>query len=73
VTGNRPTGDSAVAGGIVLASARSVGGADPSATVVRGNEAHGNDPADLVVDGSGSANRVAGNRCGSSHPKGLCG
>lgn len=73
VTGNRPTGDTAFAGGILLASAKSVGGADPTGTAVRGNEARSNAPADLVFDGSGSRNRVAANRCGTSMPSGLCG
>ena len=73
VTGNRPTGDSAVAGGIVLASAASVGGADPTGTLVRENTARGNGPADLVFDGSGAGNTLTGNRCGTSSPDGLCG
>ena len=73
VTGNRPTGDSAVAGGIVLASAGSVGGADPTGTLVRENIARGNGPADLVFDGSGAGNTLTGNRCGTSAPDGLCG
>ena len=72
VTANRPTGDTALAGGIVLASGHSVGGADPNRTVVRDNDARGNGPADLVSDGSGTANRVAGNRCVTSLPEGLC-
>ena len=60
VSGNHPTADTPIVGGIVLASAGSVGGADPTGTVVRGNTARGNDPADLVYDGSGSGNRLTG-------------
>ena len=73
VSGNEPTTDTPIVGGIVLASATSVGGVDPTATLVRGNTARGNDPADLVHDGSGSGNRVAANHCGTSMPAGLCG
>jgi nitrous oxidase accessory protein NosD len=72
-TGNRPSADTMLAGGIVLGSAHSVGGADPTGTVVRGNTLRGNGPADVVFDGSGTANRLAGNRCGTSLPDGLCG
>jgi hypothetical protein len=73
VTANRPTADTMLAGGIVLASARSVGGADPRGTVVHGNTARGNGPTDLAFDGSGTRNRVSGNRCTTSLPDGLCG
>ena len=73
VSGNHPTADTPIVGGIVLVSAGSVGGADPTGTVVRGNTMRGNDPADLVSDGSGSGNRLTENRCGTSVPDGLCG
>jgi nitrous oxidase accessory protein NosD len=73
VTANRPTADTMLAGGIVLASARSVGGADPKGTVVHGNTSRGNGPTDVAFDGSGTGNRVSGNRCGTSLPAGLCG
>lgn len=73
VEGNRPSLDAPIAGGIVLGSASSVGGPDPIATTVRGNRLGGNAPADLVTDGGGERNRVAGNRCEASVPDGLCG
>jgi hypothetical protein len=73
VEGNRPAADVPFAGGIVLGSSASYGGVDPSDTAVRGNTARGNAPADLLSDGSGERNVVAGNRCGASVPDGLCG
>src|SRR5262245_45514048 len=73
VTGNHPTSDAPIVGGVVLASATSIGGAEPTRTTVSGNVIRGNEPADLVYDGSGSQNRVAGNRCETSAPEGLCG
>jgi nitrous oxidase accessory protein NosD len=72
VEGNEPTLQAPISGGILLASASSVGGPDPSDTTVRGNTLGGNTPADLVSDGSGDGNRVAGNRCETSVPDGLC-
>ena len=68
VSGNHPTADTPFVGGILLASAASVGGGDPTGTTVRGNTARGNGPADLVYDGSGSGNRLTANRCGTSVP-----
>ena len=73
VTANRPSADTMIAGGIVLASAHSVGGADPEGTVVRSNTSRGNGPADIAFDGSGTTNRFSDNRCGTSLPNGLCG
>jgi hypothetical protein len=71
-TGNSPTLDAQVSGGIVLASSESFGGSAPSDTVVRGNLARANTPADLVYDGSGQNNRLTGNGCETSVPDGLC-
>jgi hypothetical protein len=61
-----------LAGGIVLASSAPFGGRDPTDTVVRANHARGNEPADLVYDGSGSGNRFIRNDCATSIPNGLC-
>ena len=72
IVGNRPSGETAAAGGIVVASAKLGGGPDPRDTVVSGNELEDNGPADLVSDGSGTTDRIAGNRCASSLPAGLC-
>jgi hypothetical protein len=72
VTGNSPTLDAPVSGGIVLASSESFGGSAPSDTVVRGNLARANTPADLVYDGSGQNNRLTGNGSETSVSDGLC-
>jgi hypothetical protein len=72
LSGNRPTGDTPVAGGIALVSAKPFGGPDPANDLVRGNRAHANAPADLVSDGSGHGNRLLGNDCATSLPDGLC-
>jgi nitrous oxidase accessory protein NosD len=69
---NTPTVDAPISGGIVLASSESFGGVDPSNTVVRGNIARDNEPADLLYDGTGKRNRLTGNRCATSVPAGLC-
>ena len=73
VTGNRPTGETLFAGGIVVASTAAFGGADPTDNAVQDNLVRSNDPADLVYDGSGSDNQFIGNNCGTSIPDGLCG
>jgi nitrous oxidase accessory protein NosD len=73
VTGNYPTGDTAVAGGIAVVSAQVFGGPDPEGNVVTANRVRRNAPADLVYDGSGRDNRLVGNDCGASLPDGLCG
>jgi len=73
VVGNAPSGDTAIAGGIVLASAKLAGGPDPTGVLVTRNSVSGNTPADLVTDGSGTVNRIAGNSCSTSQPAGLCG
>ena len=72
VSGNRPTGDSPVAGGIALVSAKPFGGPDPTGDVVAGNQVDGNAPADLLYDGTGRGNRVIRNDCETSVPDGLC-
>jgi nitrous oxidase accessory protein NosD len=72
VAGNRPTGDTIVAGGVVVGSSRALGGADPTGNRVTGNRLRANAPADLVFDGRGNDNTFVRNRCGSSTPTGLC-
>ena len=72
VSGNRPAGDTPVAGGIALVSAKPFGGPDPTGDAVTGNQAHGNAPADLVYDGIGRRNRFVANDCDTSVPDGLC-
>jgi hypothetical protein len=72
VNNNAPSGPSVVSGGIILASAEESGGPDPRRTVVRENSAHGNQPHDLIWDGSGVGNQFIANDCGTSDPSGLC-
>jgi parallel beta-helix repeat protein len=71
VTGNRPTGPTLAAGGIAVFSTAGLGGADPVADVVKGNELRSNDP-DLSYDGSGTGNTFLHNTCHTSTPGGLC-
>ena len=60
-------------GGIVVASATALThGSDPSSDTIKNNNAHGNQPADLIWDGSGTAVKFAGNHCTMSLPPGLC-
>lgn len=72
VSGNRPSGDTPVAGGIALVSASSVGGPDPVANVVKANVLRANAPADIVTDGTGTRNVIVRNTCATSIPTGLC-
>jgi nitrous oxidase accessory protein NosD len=62
VTGNSPALEAPLSGGILLASAESVGGPAPTTTTVKGNLVRGNSPANLVYDGSGAGNKVVPNR-----------
>jgi hypothetical protein len=71
VTGNRPTGPTLAAGGIAVFSTAGLGGADPVADLVMGNELRNNDP-DLFYDGSGTGNTFLHNTCQTSNPAGLC-
>jgi hypothetical protein len=71
VTGNRATGPSPFAGGIVIASTAAFGGSDPRADLIKANVAHDNDP-DLFYDGSGSGVVFLHNACQTSVPSGLC-
>ena len=66
---NTPSAEAPLSGGILLASSESVGGVDPSNTVVRGNVARANVPADLIHDGTGERIRVTDNRCQTSGPR----
>jgi parallel beta-helix repeat protein len=71
VTGNRPTGPTPFAGGIVVASTAAFGGNDPVGDVISGNVAHDNAP-DLFYDGSGTGIEFLHNACQTSMPDGLC-
>jgi hypothetical protein len=71
VVNNRPSGPSAIAGGIAVAEGASPGFV-PVDNTVRGNSAFGNRPVDLSYDGTGSGNSFVGNSCDTSSPAGLC-
>jgi parallel beta helix pectate lyase-like protein len=68
---NRPTGDSAFSGGIVVVQP-GPGGAEPVGNRITANVAFRNLPVDIFYDGTGSDNQFRGNKCNTSHPNGLC-
>jgi parallel beta-helix repeat protein len=70
-TGNRATGPTPFAGGIVVASTAAFGGRDPRADVIKANVARDNE-LDLFYDGSGSGIEFLHNSCVTSIPEGLC-
>jgi hypothetical protein len=69
ITGNVPSGPSAVQGGVVVVSGDA--GTPPTDNVVRGNVILRNDP-DLFWDQTGTGNVFAPNVCDTSVPPGLC-
>jgi hypothetical protein len=78
VFSNRPTIASKLSGGIVVASASSLGGASPASNVnptdniLSRNVAFHNEPADIVWDLTGSGNRFQDNHCARSMPSRIC-
>jgi hypothetical protein len=72
VFGHEPAIEAMFHGGIVLASTTALGGADPSGNVIKRNIAFGNEPFDIVWDGTGEDNRFKRNRCGTSDPWWIC-
>jgi len=78
VFSNRPTIASKLSGGIVVASASSLGGAspannvNPTENVVSRNVAFHNKPADIVWDQTGTGNRFRRNHCALSMPSRIC-
>jgi len=74
VLSNRPAQSGApFAGGIVVASAKPLGGSVSSKNRILQNHALKNKPADIRWDGQGSGNEFRKNRCNTSQPNGLCG
>jgi nitrous oxidase accessory protein NosD len=71
VIGNRGSNDSQLAGGIVVASTVSLGGANPTDNVISRNVAFLNKP-DIRWDGTGSRNRFEHNLCAVSIPSTIC-
>jgi hypothetical protein len=72
VRGNRPSGDSAFSGGIVVISGTTLGSGNEGHDTIARNRARHNKPADIVWDGKGQGIRFRHNSCGSSQPGGLC-
>jgi hypothetical protein len=72
VTGNSPTLDAPVSGGIVLASSGSFDAARRRTRSSAATSLRANTPADLVYDGSGQNNRLTGNGCETSVPDCVC-
>lgn len=69
---NTSTTASPFSAGILVTSAAPFGGVDPSNDTVKSNEMSGNQPADIVWDGTGSGNAFITNQCHTSIPSGLC-
>jgi parallel beta-helix repeat protein len=74
VRGNKPSGESLVSGGIVIFSTAdpSIGGDDPNDNRIVGNNAHNNQPFDILWDGTGVGNLFERNHCGTSDPSSIC-
>ena len=71
LTGNSPTLDAPVSGGILLVSSGSFDGA-PSDTVLRGNHGASQHPGRPRFRRFGQNNRLTGKGCETSVPDGLC-
>jgi len=72
ISGNVPSGPTAVSGGVVVSTAPFGGGTTkPMNNSVIGNDFGRNKP-DIFWDESGSRNRFVGNLCNSSVPSSLC-
>jgi len=69
---NVPSGDTPFGGGVRLFDTTSLGGSVPQANLVSGNVIIGNQPADIIDDGTGQQNQLLGNLCNTSIPDGLC-
>jgi parallel beta-helix repeat protein len=68
---NNPSGEGALAGGVVIVDAGTPGANPPSDNLVKRNVILGNEP-DIFWDGSGTGNVIERNLCETSVPEGLC-
>jgi parallel beta-helix repeat protein len=73
VIANQPSGASVGSGGIVLASTKASGGADPSNNSIYDNDLNENQPADIASDRTGHGNRISANLCSTTLPGDLGG
>ena len=69
ITGNVPSGQTAVSGGVAVLS--EPGGIPAERNTIAGDLLAGNDP-DIFWDQSGTGNSFTGNACKTSVPSGLC-
>lgn len=69
---NTSTTASPFSAGILVITAAPFGGADPSNDTIKNNEMSGNQPDDIVWDGTGTGNSFVANQCHTSVPGGLC-
>ena len=67
VTNNKPTGPSVFSGGVVIATAGHPA-SPPTNNLVKDNNLHGNQPADIFWDQTGTGNKVTDNDCDSAIP-----
>ena len=71
VNNNQPGGTTLASGGVLIVSTKDMHGVDPTNNTVSDNDAHGNRPADIVWDKTGSGNEVRGNDCAKAIPDNL--
>jgi nitrous oxidase accessory protein NosD len=73
IRANVASGPSPFSGGLLLLSAKSFGGGhDPAFDRVVGNTLSGNQPDDIIWDGTGTGNTFSGNSCATSSPSWIC-
>jgi nitrous oxidase accessory protein NosD len=60
ISGNKPSADSPLCGGLLVASSKDFGGTDPTSNTVKDNRVTGNKPANVYYDKSGKGNKVPG-------------
>jgi len=73
IRNNVPSGSTPFSGGLLLLSAKSLGGGQDAAfDRIVGNHLSGNTPFDILWDGAGAGNVFDDNHCQTSNPGGLC-
>jgi len=73
IRNNVASGPSPFSGGFLLLSAKALGGGhDPAFDRIVGNTLSGNQPDDIIWDGTGAGNVFSGNSCSTSSPSWIC-
>jgi hypothetical protein len=73
IRNNVASGPSPFSGGFLLLSAKPFGGGqDPAFDRITGNHLSGNQPDDIIWDGTGTGNVFSGNTCATSSPSWIC-